>query len=625
MERWHLLDNKESIIWDSCFDGHHDYLEMSGQGASFIVTYGTDTKGCAEFSRHVVFPTLRLRPNETSSSYQCTIPSECLPRLSVNGESEETAVSFVIDGDLHATTRCGGARIERTFFPCTTLRACCEQIVLHNDGQTPLSVAFTNGGTVRAHSVKGCMAVNITYVLSDETAFVLSAGESHTLSVVYTGTTPVEPLPSVDVVIEAEQRRRRIAALKQPLQLETGTVLDTLFALSKIRAGESVFMTRNGPIHCPGGYAYYAAVWCNDQCEYSGPYFAFTGDDTLQEAAMNGYRWYIPFMDETYDRIPSSIIAEGLDYWDGAGDRGDAAMYLYGASYYCLIRGDREAAKELWPAIQWCAAYCHRQTTDQGIIASDSDELESRLPAGDANLCTSTLCLMGLRAAAELAREFGETALCAEYIQRADKLEAAIDAHFAADVEGYATYRYYEGNEVLRSWICMPLCAGLESRAKGTVEALLGPRLWHENGVLSQSGEDIYWDRSTLYALRGIYKVGYPEKAAPFLLRYCRARLFGDRVPYAIEAYPEGNKRHLSAESALLAQIVLLGILGITPKGFTTFEISPQLSEEIPSVTLKHIHAFGTTFDITANATGWSISYDGKELHGSGTQTVTLA
>ena len=31
-------------------------------------------------------------------------------------------------------------------------------------------------------------------------------------------------------------------------------------------------------------------------------------------------------MNDEFKPIPSSIIAEGLDFWNGAGDRGDMAM-----------------------------------------------------------------------------------------------------------------------------------------------------------------------------------------------------------------------------------------------------------------------------------------------------------
>lgn len=134
---------------------------------------------------------------------------------------------------------------------------------------------------------------------------------------------------------------KRVTQLTAPLRLETGDeVLDAMFRFAKLRAGESIFDTHGGPLHSPGGYSYYAATWCNDEIEYAGPWLAFTGDPLGMEASLNAYRQYIPFMGPDYRHIPSSIIAEGVDFWEGAGDRGDAAMYLYGASQFALFGGD---------------------------------------------------------------------------------------------------------------------------------------------------------------------------------------------------------------------------------------------------------------------------------------------
>ena len=71
----------------------------------------------------------------------------------------------------------------------------------------------------------------------------------------------------------------RAEELMSQCDVTTGNeIVDTMFAFAKLRAGESLFRTEKGLIHCPGGMAFYAAIWCNDQCEYVAPWFAFTGD-----------------------------------------------------------------------------------------------------------------------------------------------------------------------------------------------------------------------------------------------------------------------------------------------------------------------------------------------------------
>jgi hypothetical protein len=274
-------------------------------------------------------------------------------------------------------------------------------------------------------------------------------------------------------------------------------------------------------------------------------------------------------------------------------------MYAYGAARFALSMGDKSIGKELWPAIEWCIEYCRRKTTSQGVVSSDSDELEGRFPSGEANLSTTSLAYGGLRAAANLGRALGKMESAAEYDVRADKLYESIENYFGAIVEGYETYRYYEGNDVLRSWICLPLTMGIMERKEGTIDALFSSKLWTRDGLATQNGDITYWDRSTLYGFRGVFAAGETQKALKYLMHYSNRRTLGEHVPYAVEAYPEGNQRHLSAESALYCRIFIEGLFGITPTGFNSFTCAPNLPQEWPSMALKDIKAFGNKFDIS--------------------------
>ena len=55
---------------------------------------------------------------------------------------------------------------------------------------------------------------------------------------------------------------------------------------------------------------------------------------------------------------------------------------------------------------------------------------------------------------------------------------------------------------------------------------------------------------------------------------YSARRLLGDHVPYAIEAWPEGSQRHLSAESGLYCRIITEGLFGMKPTGFRSFNLT---------------------------------------------------
>ena len=177
-------------------------------------------------------------------------------------------------------------------------------------------------------------------------------------------------------------------------------------------------------------------------------------------------------------------------------------------------------------------------------------------------------------------------------------LRRSIESYFGATVDGFATYRYYKGNEVLRAWICTPLTVGIYDRRQGTIDALFSEKLWTKDGLASESGQVTFWDRATLYALRGVFSAGETKRAMDYFLYYSNRRLLGEHVPYAVEAYPEGNQRHLSAESALYCRVVTEGLFGIRPEGLHSFSFMPQLPENWDSMALKNIKAFNNDFNI---------------------------
>ncbi len=279
-------------------------------------------------------------------------------------------------------------------------------------------------------------------------------------------------------------------------------------------------------------------------------------------------------------------------------------MIAYGAGRYALERADRKQAEELWPLIEWCLEYCRRNLNSEGVVRSDTDELENRFESGEANLCTSALYYDALLSASYLGKEIGiSSSQIKTYLARAKALEEAIEKCFGAEVSGYETYRYYEGNTILRSWICMPLIVGIRTRANGTAQALLGPDLMTENGCLTEQGSDVFWDRSTLYAFRGILYTGNVDAVLPLLHFYSSRRLLGDHVPYAVEAWPEGSQRHLSAESGLYCRVFTEGLFGIRPTGFKSFTMNANLPLGWNKCALRHCKAFGSEFDLTVYKT----------------------
>ncbi len=612
-QRWHLNQNG-GITWKikSGDKAHSDHIEMSGLKVSTVVRYGVDDDGRFLLNRGMVWPMLRTIPNDTHASLMRKLSWNPLENVLINNaQIKEQVRSISLDGTMEVEsdlpTRQGVVGLTRILFPSTTQPMFCEKYVLENKGNKVVTVEINQvKNVITTAAEKGVNgSYRIIQALNGATYTSLQPGQSISFYAYTAGYKQGESEETPDIERELSKRQAFIQELWGKLVLNTpDPVINTMFAFAKIRGAESIYDTACGLLHGPGGESYYAAIWANDQAEYINPFFPFLGYDKGNQSALNAYLQFARFMNDAYKPLPSSIIAEGTDVWGGAGDRGDAAMIAYGASRYALERGSKEEAEQLWPLIEWCLEYCHRKVNADGVVASDSDELEGRFPAGDANLCTSSLYYDALNSAVYLGKELKkESKLLKRYASEAKSLRANIEKYFGAEVEGFQTYQYYKGNDVLRSWICIPLTVNIFDRKDETVRALFSPRLWTENGLLTQAGSETFWDRSTLYALRGVYACGETEKATEYLKFYSGQRLLGEHVPYAIEAWPEGNQRHLSAESGLYCRIITEGMFGIRPTGFKSFVLTPRLPAEWNQMSLNRIQAFGSVFDVEIKRT----------------------
>ena len=613
-QRWHL-NQDGGISWEikSGDNAHSDHIEMSGLKVSTVVRYGVDDEGKFLLNRGMVWPMLRTIPNDTHASLMRKLGWNPLENVLINNaQIKEQVRRISLDGTMEVesdlSTRQGVVGLTRILFPSTTQPMFCEKYVLENKGNKAVTVEINQVKNVMTTAAE--KGVNGSYriiqALNGAAYTSLQPGQSVSFYAYTAGYEQREPEVIPDIERELSKRQAFIQELWGKLVLNTpDPVINTMFAFAKIRGAESIYDTACGLLHGPGGESYYAAIWANDQAEYINPFFPFLGYDKGNQSALNAYLQFARFMNDAYKPLPSSIIAEGTDVWGGAGDRGDAAMIAYGASRYALERGSKEEAEQLWPLIEWCLEYCHRKVNTDGVVASDSDELEGRFPAGDANLCTSSLYYDALNSAVYLGKELKkEGKLLKQYASQAKSLKANIEKYFGAEVEGFQTYQYYKGNDVLRSWICIPLTVNIFDRKEETVRALFSPRLWTENGLLTQAGSETFWDRSTLYALRGVYACGETEKATEYLKFYSGQRLLGEHVPYAIEAWPEGNQRHLSAESGLYCRIITEGLFGIRPTGFKSFVLTPRLPAEWNQMSLHKIQAFGSSFDVEIQRAG---------------------
>jgi hypothetical protein len=658
--RWDITDDG-AIVWNVApGEAHQDNIEMSGQKVSVIVTYGVGTNQALSLSEFVVFPTFRTVPQDTRShiSEHFTVEPDitldhAAPQSDVTEHFQQKGI-MRIDG--HEVGNGKTVEWTRTIFPSTDKPAVIEMLSFTNISGTSVTIGVSGADkAVQTPAEKGLEGV---YVMSsrveDAGERTLAPGEGTTFTMVFSARHQADPDVVVDAVVELQARAALVQSYLDNLQLDTpDKVLNTAFAFAKIRTTESIYKTKGGLMHSPGGGRYYAAIWANDQGEYAGPFFSFGGDPAANEATTNAYRMFADYMNAAYKPIPSSIVAEGVTNWHGAGDRGDMAMIAYGASRYALACGNTNTAENLWPLVQWCLEYCHRKVDTNGVVESDADELENRFPSGKANLCTSCLYYDALHSAVYLGKELGAPqAQLDAYTAEATALRAAIENYFGRTVDGFETYRYFDKSvpsvnrralerfahyanepDYLRAWICIPLTVGIFDRAPGTIDAQFSPKLWTPDGLATQAGDTVFWDRSTLYALRGVFAAGDTEKALNYLQYYSARRLLGEHVPYPVEAYPEGNQSHLAAESALYCRIYTEGMFGIRPTGLHSFNCTPRLPKEWQTMALNHIRAFSSDFNLVVSRDGDKLkveifengqSFKSFEINDGGTAAIDL-
>ncbi|MEL6833757.1 MAG: six-hairpin glycosidase-like protein [Bacteroidota bacterium] len=590
-----------------------DNIELSGKQVSSIIYYEVDEDQQLSIKKDVIFPQLRVfnKTNEPDwkkyrAYFRRTTEAQFSPQISFDQKSIVHAKldSIHINGILSFHyAPVNGLKLIKHLYPSMDDRLLVEEWQLTNLREDELEFSISKMDYQETEQgYKG----TYSFVCKSQAQerVVLASGQSYTFPVLHGALLNDESSEDFDYTKARSSREDFLRVCQNNLALQTpDRILNTLFYFAKVRAAESIFASSMGLVHSPGGGNYYVGVWANDQVEYSGPFFPYLGYDTGNQAAYNAYLKFLENIPTDDHHIAYAFEVDG-NFPMTHLDRGDAAMIAYGTSLYLLNAGDRSQAKELWPLIQWSLEYCESQKNAAGAVMSESDEMEGRIETGDANLSTSTLYYGGLKFSAAIAHELDMPEYAATLVQRQKEMGKVIEDYFGATVQGFESYRYFEENTNLRHWICLPLTMGIRQRKEGTIAALF-EKLWTENGILVEynelksADEQVFWDRATLYALRGALKAGETEQVLSKLKAYSAKRLLGDHVPYPVEAYPENNMKHLSAESALYCRIFIEGLMGIEPVDFTSFKLTPTLPKDWDQLSLDNFYLFGQPYTLS--------------------------
>lgn len=597
---------------------YFNHIEMTGFEMSSIISYQIDKKCRLKTYLFCVFPQIRVIPNETRGSLTYHFKNVDISIY----KADKIVKSVCIDGTLAIEEQGDGVKIVHRFSPGYDKKVLVEKIEVINEGKKYKRITVKNNcpqNIIKKSHLTGDEAQSVFtdvffddgFLIDKSRDFVLAPSERINFTVTY----GAERITFETACEQILKRNNFIAESKNRMKITTPDEnINRMLDFCKIRASESIFNTKNGLMHAPGGGNYYGALWTNDQCEYANPLFAYLGYDAGIEQSLNCYKLYSKFANPD-TAIPTSIIACGDDIWNDAGDRGDTSMYLYGLSRFLLTAGDRETALEFLSSIRSASEYVIKNITADGIVKSDSDELENRFESGKANLSVSCITYDAFLSLSYLYKELGDEKEADKFFSLSEKIRNGIENYFGANVEGFDTYKYCNEESRLRSWICLPLTIGIFDRKDETVKALLSDKLYKNGGFLTRSGEKTYWDRSALYTLRGIFYSGEADTACQVLENYTNERLLGSHPPYPVEAFPEGNSAQLSAESALYLRIITEGLLGYRPIGFDSFEIMPNLPSKWNEVKINNILLLGEIFNISVlNGEDYTLIINGEEI-----------
>ena len=290
--RW-KINPQGGITWQvKLQEPHNDHIEMSGLKVSVVFRYGVTAEGSFWLDRSMVWPTLRTVPNNTHASLMRHIAWDVPAMVTVNGHAlrNEQVRNITLDGVMTVESDCSGdLTLKRILFPSVDKSACCEKYVLTYTGARSVTVEIPQ---VRSEAVTdACQGVDGSYrivsVLQGNGTRMLKQGEQCTFYAVHAAYLLEEEDGEWDVEGELSARRDLVAEWQEHLVFETpDSVVNTMFAFAKVRAAESIFETKGGLLHGPGGESYYAAIWANDQAEYVNPFFPYLGYEKGNRSAL---------------------------------------------------------------------------------------------------------------------------------------------------------------------------------------------------------------------------------------------------------------------------------------------------------------------------------------------------
>jgi hypothetical protein len=205
--RWSL---GKVLFWDLRSESHlphRDRVEMSGRQISVVIHYGADEKKRLILEREIIWPRLRVFPNDTFGSLGRFFDNSMRALFQVDGalDLEEKLVKVEFDGLLRLITELPpGIEVVRTLFPSENHGALIENFTVTNQTERSLllKVTFPEYEEETLPGVGVYAIYRIKGRLDRTDSIFLHARETAAFSIYWTGDSVEEPIPTLNAADE---------------------------------------------------------------------------------------------------------------------------------------------------------------------------------------------------------------------------------------------------------------------------------------------------------------------------------------------------------------------------------------------------------------------------------------
>jgi len=223
--RW-ILGQDMTTVWPVTTDlhlPHGDFIEQGGLRCGQVVEYHIDRDRLLSMKRGVVWPCLRIIPNDTTGSLTRHYGSEAEPAVSVDGAPLGPVVveRVLLDGTLTILGRAGAdLAVTRCTFPSPERRCAIDRWTLRNTGT--MSRTVTVAPLALRQDMPGPYGTNHSEVTCNApTSTALAPGQELSFAVLFRAWLDGEGADAVDAAADEAGRRGHVAALQRDLRLET--------------------------------------------------------------------------------------------------------------------------------------------------------------------------------------------------------------------------------------------------------------------------------------------------------------------------------------------------------------------------------------------------------------------